>query len=83
MQEWRSHVAELLSEVLAQESSPNLSAGNSYTRCMRHSCASEEAQFRCLDCVGQMILCKDCIVESHQNSPFHHVQVGIVYADSR
>ncbi|KAG6809300.1 hypothetical protein H0H92_000769 [Tricholoma furcatifolium] len=30
--------------------------------------------FECLDCYGRLLLCKDCLVKSHQGTPFHRIR---------
>lgn len=30
--------------------------------------------YRCRECWGDIILCKDCIVEAHQTMPFHNLE---------
>lgn len=37
-------------------------------------CKSADVVFRCMDCLGQPILCQICTLEFHQKQPFHRLQ---------
>jgi len=37
-------------------------------------CRNSTASVRCMDCFGRSFLCRDCMVTSHQNLPFHRVE---------
>ncbi|KAG8933832.1 hypothetical protein FRC01_006877 [Tulasnella sp. 417] len=38
------------------------------------SAQAAAAQFRCRDCIGGRVFCKDCIVSIHDTMPFHRVE---------
>ncbi|EIN05220.1 hypothetical protein PUNSTDRAFT_75047 [Punctularia strigosozonata HHB-11173 SS5] len=35
---------------------------------------TQMGSYRCEDCFGECLMCKDCIVEAHRKLPLHHVQ---------
>lgn len=39
------------------------------------SCASNSDVFRCRDCSGDVLWCKDCCVGAHATLPFHAIEV--------
>lgn len=39
-----------------------------------HSCNSTQDLYRCQDCFGSPICCKDCLLHTHISAPFHHIQ---------
>jgi hypothetical protein len=46
----------------------------SATVCWR--CGLGVPQFRCIDCLGTELYCKDCIVTLHAQNPVHRIQVS-------
>ena len=38
-------------------------------------CSNNLAQYRCTDCLGDIIHCSTCILSSHRNLPLHRLQV--------
>ena len=46
-----------------------------------HVCArcqeAATAMFRCIECFGTPMLCKECLLQMHKHSPFHAVKVRI------
>ena len=53
--------------------------GRFYESCGNPQCRSElpfvSPSFRCLDCFGYALLCKECIVSVHHINPLHRIQV--------
>lgn len=47
---------------------------NPPSTCKENNC-SERPLFRCLDCHNGGMVCSDCMVHSHQRSPFHRIEV--------
>jgi hypothetical protein len=41
-----------------------------------HSCNNTTPLFRCNECFSNALLCKSCILNAHQQTPFHRIQVG-------
>ncbi len=37
-------------------------------------CGEHPGAIQCLDCFGQQLLCKDCMVNGHQHLPFHRIE---------
>lgn len=43
------------------------------------SCDGEgEPIYRCKDCFGTEMMCRDCIVECHASHPLHRIDVSLV-----
>ncbi|KAK7025437.1 hypothetical protein VNI00_015965 [Paramarasmius palmivorus] len=38
-------------------------------------CGSEGANFRCTECYGYRMTCKDCVLKQHNDDPLHTIQV--------
>jgi hypothetical protein len=36
----------------------------------------ETSVYRCADCFGFPILCRQCVLDEHSRSPFHRIQVS-------
>ena len=34
-----------------------------------------KAEYRCFDCDGCVLLCKDCVLQAHEACPLHRLQV--------
>jgi hypothetical protein len=44
----------------------------SHTHC--HQCKSQDKLYRCQDCFGSPLCCKNCLLHTHIHSPFHRIQ---------
>ncbi|KAJ7501893.1 hypothetical protein B0H11DRAFT_2188727 [Mycena galericulata] len=65
MRDWKAHHRILyLKRIIENEAYPLSSCCN--------QCAKADSLYRCDDCSGQALWCKECCLEFHQTSPFHH-----------
>ncbi|KAJ7453372.1 hypothetical protein B0H11DRAFT_1741449 [Mycena galericulata] len=65
MRDWKAHHRILyLKRIIENEAYPLSSCCN--------QCAKADSLYRCDDCSGQALWCKECCLEKHQTSPFHH-----------
>ena len=37
-------------------------------------CTTKAGEFRCMDCLGQVLLCHSCCLEVHSSLPFHSIE---------
>ena len=67
IQEWISHRPEFLYELLRLEApSPHN---------MECSACKSPAEYRCLSCFPRGVMCKDCLLFHHSDTPLHSIQV--------
>ncbi|KAJ7457161.1 hypothetical protein B0H11DRAFT_2199920 [Mycena galericulata] len=65
MRDWKAHHRILyLKRIIENEAYPLSSCCN--------QCAKADSLYRCDECSGQALWCKECCLEKHQTSPFHH-----------
>lgn len=65
MTSWLELRNQYLNILLQQEAS-------SHTHC--HLCEIQGDLYRCKDCFGSPLCCKDCLLHSHTHLPFHRIQ---------
>lgn len=75
VQEWLPDRDAYLGILLALEGNPALASGDT---CSTLDC-SNAAEFRCLSCIGGLVMCSRCIVDAHQYNPFHQIQVSNIF----
>ena len=66
LKQFLAHETSYLAHLLNLEMAPTLSSCS--------LCSQQDPIFRCLDCYGQHLLCKDCLIKSHVQHPFHRPQ---------
>jgi hypothetical protein len=49
--------------------------GRIFDNCCSNPGCTGEPLYRCLDCIGYAMICKECIVKAHRSLPCHRVQV--------
>jgi hypothetical protein len=50
--------------------------GRFLNACANPKCAQGSTPaFRCLDCFGYSMFCKDCIISAHHINPLHRIEV--------
>ncbi|KAJ7894257.1 hypothetical protein B0H14DRAFT_2334592 [Mycena olivaceomarginata] len=42
--------------------------------CGRPGCGRPDPMYRCVDCLHGCLYCEDCIQETHQRTPLHHIE---------
>ena len=47
-----------------------------------HSCHNTVPLFRCNECFSNALLCQSCILNAHQQTPFHRIQVSLLHYTS-
>lgn len=70
---WRKYRADYLDSCLVLEG-----RGRFHNSCANPRCGSEmrdTPNFRCLDCFGYAMVCKQCIVSVHHILPLHRIEV--------
>ena len=40
-----------------------------------NKCGSGDGQFQCSNCIGDMVHCRNCLMESHKLLPFHRIKM--------
>ena len=40
-------------------------------------CQSHDGYFRCMECFGLSMLCKDCLLRAHKVAPLHRIEVRL------
>ncbi|KAH9829413.1 uncharacterized protein C8Q71DRAFT_888932 [Rhodofomes roseus] len=68
LREWTPHTDDWLAELLRLEGR----CGYSETDCA--GCGSEQSPFRCRDCFDVRMWCETCVLERHQDLPFHRLE---------
>jgi hypothetical protein len=67
MKDWmKNHSAAYLQALYAQECAPN------DQQCTQ--CQTAEGRFLCSDCTQAGLLCKECLLDNHQQFPFHKIK---------
>lgn len=66
LSEWLPFRDLYISEILGQEQPP--------TDSLCPKCKSEEGLLQCKDCFSRDLLCENCCLTVHRNSPFHSVE---------
>ncbi|KAJ7788496.1 hypothetical protein B0H14DRAFT_3576895 [Mycena olivaceomarginata] len=44
--------------------------------CGRPGCGRPDPMYRCVDCLHGCLYCKDCVQETHQRTPLHHIDAN-------
>ncbi|KAI3605284.1 hypothetical protein WG66_013037 [Moniliophthora roreri] len=66
---WRDkHREEYLDHIMMSEGRGQMFTGTC------SGCVSEQAVYRCQDCIGLPLLCKQCLLEKHTDMPLHRIQ---------
>ncbi|ESK83790.1 hypothetical protein Moror_13564 [Moniliophthora roreri MCA 2997] len=66
---WRdNHHEEYMDHFIMCEGQGRMFTGTCY------GCVSEQAVYRCQDCVGLHMLCRQCLLEKHVNLPLHRIE---------
>lgn len=74
MKDWLPKRQEILTELLRHEGLCRRST-NWCLRCP--SGQAQEAVFRCLDCLGGQLTCRECCMQAHKVQPFHRIRVSV------
>ncbi|KAJ7164821.1 hypothetical protein C8R43DRAFT_1122699 [Mycena crocata] len=65
--EWRTLRDEFVAELLRLDGAADASED------VCPSCGTEKPTIRCRDCFGELLYCKSCVVERHEDNPLHFV----------
>ena len=68
---WKKYRGEYLDACLILEGRGRFHESCANTKC----CQGSTATFRCVDCFGYSMFCKDCIVSAHYINPLHRIEV--------
>ena len=73
MQDWLSYTESDLDELLRMEGLSNIGAPEGCSTCGGH-----DAHYRCRDCTGGELLCRECVKTRHTNMPLHRIEVSLI-----
>lgn len=74
LRSWLPHRAEYLEEMLRLEG-----RGDCMRATVCSSCGIGTPGLRCKDCFGRQLVCEKCVVAQHHRSPFHRIEVRVLY----
>ena len=71
MEEWLKYLCAEFIDTMMWHESPG---GDSNRHCA--TCSAPDANFRCLDCFSQSMMCHKCFVAAHQHEVLHRMQAS-------